>query len=423
VNRGTVISEHKGQGLGERIQNIDRKNRWKKYKEKIAIITLLNNYNKDDIILEMKKIGVDPYGIEIMSLKANSFVIKIDNVINIAANILKQQMLSLGGDAAVAKDTLLFPKKITSVLLIGNESIFLELVLKLKQQQFGLNEISEEILGKIKNSFKKFDLEKKHLIMGILNVTPDSFSDGGEYFLKENAQTRVKEMIVQGADIIDIGAESTKPGSLYITEEEEWYRLAPVIQEISKIKNIVFSIDTNKSEIARKCLELGANIVNDVSGLKKDLKMASVVADFDAKVIIMHSIENPATMQKDPCYKDLILEIKIFFEQQIDFALKNKIKENNIFLDPGIGFGKTLEHNLTLLNRLDSFKDLGFPIVFGASRKSFIGEILNKEVPDRLSGSLVSAVIAMENGANILRVHDVKETYDAVKIFESVKNV
>ncbi|MAG72817.1 dihydropteroate synthase [archaeon] len=257
----------------------------------------------------------------------------------------------------------------------------------------------------------------KTLIMGILNVTPDSFSDGGLYVNAEKAVMHAKEMVAEGADIIDVGGESSRPGSDPVSVEEELRRVLPVIERLVQEVNVPISIDTTKWQVAAKCLEAGAHILNDISGLADD-KMIDVVAKYNVPVCIMHMQGIPKVMQQNPAYGDVITDIITFFEERIQKAKNAGISQ--LILDPGIGFGKKLEHNLTILKRLNEFTTLGYPLLVGTSRKSFIGKISNVQADDRLEGTIASNVIAVMNGANIIRVHDVKESKRAMEVVDAV---
>jgi dihydropteroate synthase len=249
---------------------------------------------------------------------------------------------------------------------------------------------------------KVLDLGSRTHIMGILNVTPDSFSDGGLYADATRALEHARNMVTQGADIIDIGGESTRPGANPLTEEEELRRIIPVIERLTSEIAAPVSVDTYKSSVAIKALNAGASIVNDISGLRFSPDMARVVADHGAAVVIMHIKGTPRDMQMNPVYGDVIGEIMDHLEESAAIA------RNRIMIDPGIGFGKTLEHNLTILERLDEFRALGFPIVLGTSRKRFIGTVLDIAAPkDRIEGSAATVALGIQRGARIVRVHDV----------------
>ncbi len=257
--------------------------------------------------------------------------------------------------------------------------------------------------------------------MGILNVTPDSFSDGGRFIDTDIAVDHAIKMIDEGAHIIDIGGESTRPGSVPITEIDECERILPVIESIKKISTkVIISVDTYKASVAKKAIEAGADIVNDISGLTFDPDMISLLSGKDIPVIIMHINGKPKTMQKNPVYDNLIEDIKFFLHQQSKIAEKAGIKKNHIILDPGIGFGKTFEHNFTLLRRLDEICSLGYPVMIGPSRKAFIGDALDLPIDERIEGTIATIVAGIINGAKIVRVHDVKEVSRAVKITEKI---
>lgn len=252
--------------------------------------------------------------------------------------------------------------------------------------------------------------DNKTVIMGVLNVTPDSFSDGGQFFTIDYALARARQLVAEGADIVDIGGESTRPGSNAVDEDEELNRVAPVIEQLAREITVPISIDTYKPAVANACLERGAGMINDISGLRYDNgKMLEVAATHQVPVCIVHMQGLPKTMQQEPQYDDLVAEIKGFFSERIKVAKSAGIKDENIILDPGIGFGKTVEHNLILLQRLNEFSDLGFPLLIGTSRKSFIGKISDLPAEERLEGTIASNVLAVMMGAKIVRVHDVLE--------------
>ncbi len=267
-----------------------------------------------------------------------------------------------------------------------------------------------------------FDFSKKTFIMGILNVTPDSFSDGGQFFNAQKATDHALRMIDDGADIIDIGGESTRPGSESVSGEEELRRIIPVIESLSGKTNIPLSVDTYKANVAKAALEAGANIVNDISGLRFDKEMAGVVAEKEAPLIVMHIKGTPKEMQKAPVYDDILTEIADYLSESIETAMKAGIKKDKIIIDPGIGFGKTFDHNLQIIDNLDKFKFLGKPILVGTSRKAFIGSILG-DVPSekRLMGTAATVAVSIMHGANIVRVHDVAEMAEVAKVTDAIR--
>ncbi|MBU0528762.1 dihydropteroate synthase [bacterium] len=272
------------------------------------------------------------------------------------------------------------------------------------------------------DSFKTWlgDDNRKSLIMGILNVTPDSFSDGGQYNNTQKAIDYALKMEDEGADLIDIGGESTRPGAKQVDIEEELNRVIPVINGIRKNSNIVISIDTYKSSVADKAIKTGANIINDISGLRFDNDMVRLASELQVPVIVMHMLGNPQNMQNYPIYNNLVEEIILFFKERVDLMTSNGILKNNIILDPGIGFGKTVDHNFTIIRELSSIVDLGFPVLVGPSRKSFIGHTLNLPPGERIEGTAAAVTAAIMHGSRIVRVHDVKEMSRVVKVTEQI---
>ena len=266
------------------------------------------------------------------------------------------------------------------------------------------------------------DLNNKPALMGVLNVTPDSFSDGGLYNTHQKAINRVDEMIAQGADIIDIGGESTRPGAEPVSEKEESARVIPVIKEIVRKFNIPISIDTRKTEVAKKALDAGAHIVNNVEGLKNNEILGKIVARYDVPIILMHMKGNPKTMQKDIKYRSVISDIIEELKNSITLARDAGIREDNILVDPGIGFGKTTDDNLKIINRINDFKILKKSVVLGPSRKAFIGNVLNLDVSERLEGTLAVVAYASLKGVNIIRVHDVAQTRRVIDMVKAIKD-
>jgi dihydropteroate synthase len=260
------------------------------------------------------------------------------------------------------------------------------------------------------------------VVMGIVNVTPDSFYDGGKRFDSAKAAADAFEMINSGAEILDIGGESTRPGAQPVSLDEELRRVLPVLRELRKSSSVPISIDTYKEAVARAALDAGADIVNDISALRFDPGMAALVASEGVPVILMHMQGVPRTMQQEPHYRDVVGEVQDFLVERVRSANQAGIDTERLIIDPGIGFGKTLAHNLALLKNLDSFKLLGQPLLVGVSRKAFIGKILNAAAPqERLEGSLAAAVAAALSGANIMRVHDVGETRRALRVADAIR--
>ncbi len=255
-------------------------------------------------------------------------------------------------------------------------------------------------------------------LMGVVNVTPDSFSDGGKYLDAEAAVAHGEELVRDGAAILDVGGESTRPGAVEVDEAEELRRVEPVVRAL--VGDATVSIDTSKLAVAEAALSAGASIVNDVTAFRRDPEMAGLCAGRDVGVVLMHMPGNPRTMQDDPSYEDVVDEVKAFLAARMEFAVEEGVDEARIWLDPGIGFGKTVEHNLELLRRLGELRELGRPLVIGTSRKSFIGRVDGSGVEDRIGGSVASAVLAAAEGADVLRVHDVAETAQALRVANAI---
>ncbi|MCX5711480.1 MAG: dihydropteroate synthase [Candidatus Omnitrophica bacterium] len=394
--------------------------------------------NTQELAGFLKDIKVDPYGIGIMAPKAVSFAIRIDYISGIAANILKQEMLSIGADAAVSRDTLTGKDKFTACLLMATLSQYSRLYDKLKRQPFGLGqlgkEISETLLNFQKNNFvlelgkNKLRLGKACAIMGVLNLTPDSFSGDGVLQRaegrgqKEEIEDLARKMVSDGADIIDVGGESSRPGARAISAKEEIRRVVSAIKLISKKFKVPVSIDTYKPEVAKAALDNGAVMINDITGLR-DKRMARLAAKYNAAVVIMHMKGVPKNMQKLAKYVSLTDEIISSLKDSVKRAQDAGINNDKIIIDPGIGFAKTFEHNLEILKNLSELKVLGFPMLVGTSRKAFIGKILNAAPQERIFGTVATCVEAYRNGANILRVHDVRQVRQALDVSERIRNI
>jgi dihydropteroate synthase len=274
------------------------------------------------------------------------------------------------------------------------------------------------VLNRLNCSNSLVDLSTPQ-VMGILNVTPDSFSDGGKYTQFDYALEQVEQMIANGASIIDIGGESTRPGAEAVSDNDELARVIPVLKAIKQRFNIVVSIDTSKASVMRAAIDAGADMINDVRALQND-GCLTAIANSNIPVCLMHMQGIPKNMQNSPSYDHVINDIIVFFQQRIDTCISAGIARERLILDPGFGFGKTLEQNFYLLANLSKFNQLGLPLLVGLSRKSMIGNLLNREVEQRLAGSLATAIIAAQQGAHINRVHDVQETVDALKVLKAV---
>ena len=379
----------------------------------------------------MEEVGVHRDGVDIMLSKASHRLLKLEQVDVRAANIIKQEILSRGGEAAVSWSVYALVKNARSdVLLMGTIKQLEELYHKLKLQPFGLADIAEEI----KEARDNFDAARRDVkvgktemnfgertyVMGVLNVTPDSFSDGGKFLNEDAAVSRGIKMVENGADIIDIGGESTRPGAKPVGAEEELKRVVPVVEKLAAKIDKPISVDTYKSEVARRALDAGAALVNDISALRMDDDMAPLLAERDAPVILMHMRGTPQNMQENPTYKSVMGEIISFLRERLQLARSKGIKMENILVDPGIGFGKTVQHNLEILRKLVELKSLGCPVVVGTSRKSFIGHTLDLPVEERLEGTAATVALSAANGANIVRVHDVKEMVRVVRMTDAI---
>lgn len=376
----------------------------------------------------MRRIGVSEEGIKRMFSKGEFLKIFLPKLPYTIANIIKQKMLSLGGETAVSRETIKGGEGVTDCLVLGTEKQIEELISYLKEQPFSsLKEIVEELEIVRKNYARKrwvlpfpyhpLTIEGKPLIMGILNITPDSFYDGGRYTRVDFAVARGEEMVEEGAEIIDIGGESTRPGAERISAEEEIERVLPVLKELRKRIDVPISIDTYKAEVARLAIEEGAEMVNDISAMRFDEKMVEVIREKRVPIVLMHMKGTPKDMQENPYYKDVMGEIYGFLMERVEWAVEKGIGRDYLIADPGIGFGKRIIDNLEIIRRLRELKSLGLPILLGPSRKSFIGNILGGLPPEeRLEGTCAVVAIAVMKGANIIRVHDVKAMKRVIEV-------
>lgn len=385
-----------------------------------------------DLIEEFKKIGVDWGGIKIMRPKGSLKAVKISALPVFLANILKQQMLSLGGDAAISRGSITGQSKVTDCIILGTPSQLTSLNQKLKNQPFGFSEIADKISETLENAGrknyilslagkKKLALGRRTLIMGVINVTPDSFSgDGLLLHHGVSALSLAQDLVDNGADILDIGAESSRPGSKRISAKAEMKRVMPVLKSLAKKISVPLSIDTTKSEVAHAALDSGVSIVNDISALRFDKKMLKIAARFKAGVILMHMQGVPFSMQKAPVYDDVVKEVFFFLDEAVKRVCDGGMDVDRIIVDPGIGFGKNLKHNIEILRRLSEFKSLGRPVLVGLSKKRFIGEIIKREVNQRQWGTAAAVTLAIANGADIVRVHDVGEIKQVAAVSDAI---
>lgn len=379
---------------------------------------------------EMRRMAVDNYGIVEMAPKMQTLSILLSQLECRQANVLKQEMLSLGGDAAVARGTVSCSIDNTDCVLIGTVKQITRLCRKLIVQPFGLPELAGELVTLLarvalapavwKTSRRSISLQRP-LIMGILNLTPDSFSDGGRNIDPDGAVEKALQMESEGADIIDIGGESTRPGAAPVSSEEEQRRIIPVIECLADKLKCAISVDTWKSGVAGKALAAGAEIINDISGFNFDPQMAGLAAESGAGVVLMHTRGTPENMQQNLEYEDMMSEITTSLRASLGVAHEAGVADSSIAIDPGIGFGKGAAGNLELIRRLAELSGFGLPILVGPSRKSFIGKILGREnTDDRLFGTAAAVAISVSHGASILRVHDVRAMRDVADLAHAV---
>lgn len=375
--------------------------------------------------------GVDPHGIAIIEKKAETVVLRVDLVAAPVANIIKQQLLSLGGDAAVHREVITGGPPQSSVYIIADRSRLARLPAKLARQPFGLAELGsriERLLAAAERSPRavplprgSLDLSAGPVVMGVLNVTPDSFSDGGAWLDPGAAHERALAMVEEGAGIIDIGGESTRPGAAAVSAQAELERVMPVLRRLGGAVSVPISIDTRRASVARAAVDAGASIVNDVSGLGGDAAMIDAVREARAAVVIMHMRGTPETMQNDPRYGDVTGEIITWLDERAAELERLGIDREKIIVDPGVGFGKRLDDNLRILNEIGDFQGLALPVMVGFSRKSFIGGVTGRGTEQRLAGGLAALAKCLAGGVRIVRVHDVRETTDFIKVWRAIE--
>jgi dihydropteroate synthase len=384
-----------------------------------------------DVVALMKAAKVHAGGFEYMVPKFSFFLVKIRRLEHRAANVLKQELLSLGHDAAVSMDVSLFREGQGDVVLGATRRALEALAEKLQEQPFGLPGVGRQIREALENfshpaphlplaDGRKVPLGDRPLVAGVLNVTPDSFSDGGRFQNVEAAVERALEMVEEGADMIDVGGESTRPGASAVPEDEELRRVVPVVEAIRKRSSTLLSVDTRKAAVARAALEVGADVLNDVSAGRFDEEMLPLAAGAKVPVILMHMQGAPEMMQENPSYEDALFDVAGFFRERLEAAERAGVERERVVLDPGIGFGKTVEHNLVLLNHAQAFRSLGRPLMVGVSRKSFLGKILKLPVEERLEGGLAAQALAYLKGARLFRTHDVRAARCALDALHAV---
>ncbi|NOZ84518.1 MAG: dihydropteroate synthase [Epsilonproteobacteria bacterium] len=386
----------------------------------------IDDYNK--IKKMIAYIGTDTASIKLMAPKAKTYAVLLKKIKSRDANIIKQLMLSAGADAACAKGVIDCSVKYSDVLLFGTLRQLEYFTKSAEGQTSIVRKASSEIkqfISSIENppSLRSINQKmRRPAIMGILNVTPDSFSDGGEFFKLSTAVAHAKKMIADEADIIDIGGESTRPGSLEVSEAEQIKRVVPVIEAIRAESDIPISIDARKCSVIEAAVKAGAGIINDVSAAGEE-KTAEFAAENGIPIIIMHAKGTPENMQKAPYYDDTVTEITQYLQNRAAYLIDKGVRHENIIVDPGIGFGKRLSDNLAIINNLENLKQLGFLILIGLSRKSFLGEITGDNVKNREAQTLIANFAAISHGADIIRVHNVKDHIKAKKLYLAINDL
>lgn len=379
---------------------------------------------------ELERIQVDSSCMDIFLEKSDSFLLKITRLSTPAANVLKQTAISFGADVAVHREVITGKVDRSDAIYMGTRRQLRRTALALSGQPFGLGELEEKVsalLDRMDSLPSTLDLPggklsfDRPLLMGVLNVTPDSFSDGGRFLAPDDASRRVDEMIDEGADIIDVGAESTRPGSDPVPASEQLRRLSVVFDHLEPGR-VLWSVDTTDPDVARAAFDKGASIVNNVSG-GADPALWQLAEEYSAAFVLMHIQGTPKIMQRAPYYDDFNAELFRFFHTKLAEIDASGFPRDHVIIDPGIGFGKRVRDNTAAIRRLGELRAFGLPILLGASRKSFLGKLLGLEVDDRLEASIASAVMAFAGGAAILRVHDVSQTRKALDAAAAIRSV
>lgn len=391
---------------------------------------MLSVTSRADLEAELARIGTDAAAWSIFSLKSDVLVLKLHGLSCATANILKQTALAAGADCAVHSRVASGRVRRSDALLFATRRQLAAITLRLRHQPECASRVGpaiEQLLRHwnmsrltIRVGNRRIDLARRTHVMGIVNVTPDSFYDGGKYLDPKRAIEHALRLEDEGADFIDLGAESTRPGSEGVTRQEQLRRLVPVLRRLRGRLRIPISVDTTSAFVAEVALREGASMINDVSGLQADAKMAPVVAKAGVPCVVMHMKGRPKTMQRKPKYRNLMDEIVESLSRSVATGEAAGIARGQLLVDPGIGFGKTVKHNLEILRRLRELRSLGVPIVVGPSRKSFIGSLLDLEPGERLEGTLAACSLAAHNGANVVRVHDVKAACRALLLVDAV---
>ncbi|MGA8664054.1 MAG: dihydropteroate synthase [Thermoplasmata archaeon] len=385
-----------------------------------------------EIAREIERTESEPEGVALMAPKGRVYALRVEDVSLKAAPLLKQEFLAAGGDSAHARGIADHSAPATSAVLLATWAQYRRLLPKLARQPFRLRAIGEEVdhalrayvrrgPRTVRGAHASLTLGDQPRVMGVVNVTPDSFSDGGQFLDAKLAIAHAEWLAAEGADVLDIGGESTRPGATPVSPEAEWRRVEPVLRGLAGRVSVPISIDTRHAEVAERAVNAGADLVNDVDGLRDDA-MRRVVARTSAAVIVMHLRGTPATMQDDLQYADLRGEVYRWLAERTDAALADGIGEDRLLVDPGIGFGKSAEQSLELLTHAGEFRSLGYPVVVGASRKSFLGWAAGtKEPHERLEAGLAAAVLAAERGVELIRTHDVGPTVRALAVVAAAR--
>jgi len=391
-------------------------------------VRILSLSARADVEREMRRVGSDEVGVQIMAPKGESLAVRIENVRGKAASLLKQMMLSAGGEACVARGVAGFDDTPAPVLLVGDRRHYRRLYPRLRMEPFGLPQVAEEIervllamgepLPPVRCGTSEITFDRTQ-VMGIINTAPDSFSGDGLARNVAAAVAQGKAFAEAGADLLDIGGESTRPGSEGVGVAEELARVVPVVEALTAEVAVPLSIDSSKPEVCRAALAAGATLINDVWGLRQP-GMIELAAETSAAVCIMHMQGQPRDMQHQPHYEDLITEVYDFLSERVEAAVAGGVAAEQIILDPGFGFGKSVEHNLELVRRLREFRSLGRPVLLGCSRKRTLGELTGKPADQRVLGTAAMCAAGIMNGANLIRVHDVPEMVDVARVCDAV---
>jgi dihydropteroate synthase len=376
----------------------------------------------------LRRAQISAIGIRVMDKRALFRVVRLSGLGIRPVNILKTELLARGGEVAISEDLFEWMKEEGDCFLMGTLAQFERLLPRLRAPALGLSELARSIEAALRNNESPLPacpaglaLADPPALMGILNVTPDSFSDGGMHGDLEATVRAGLSMAAEGAAFIDVGGESTRPGAQPVGWAEELERVLPVVKALASSLPGRVSIDTYKARVAAEALEAGAYMVNDISALRMDPKMVAVVRDAACPVVLMHMLGEPRTMQENPVYGDVVEDVYAFFVERLNWAVDNGIQEENLLIDPGLGFGKTTAHNLEIMRNLAAFRSLGRPIVVGASRKRFLGEVLGIDEPrDRDAATAVTTAMAAASGAHIVRVHNIGPNRDAARLARAV---